>query len=98
MPRSHRRGDCARRERGKVAKTSDGRQTVLADRLQQTHHLDDSIVEPSDFCKWHAMPQRGDAGGSKNLSWQISHFQFVAARTNFLSPIAKRLKISSQHD
>jgi hypothetical protein len=42
------------------------------------------------------MPQKGEAGGSKYLSWQISHFQFVAARTNFLSPIAKRLKISSQ--
>ena len=38
FPGSRHCGDCARDEDGKVAKTGDGRQAVLANRLQQTHH------------------------------------------------------------
>src|SRR5271166_5544534 len=57
LTRRRRRGDRARREHGKVAKTGDRRYTVLADRLQQTHHLDVSIVEASDFCKRRAVNQ-----------------------------------------
>ena len=51
MASDRRRGHRARRERGKFAETIDGRQAVLADRLQQTHHFDDFIVDASVFCK-----------------------------------------------
>jgi uncharacterized UPF0146 family protein len=67
LARGRSRHDRPHREHGKVAKTGDGRQTVLADRLQQTHHLNVSIVEASNFCKRRA--QEGlRAEGAKGLN------------------------------